>query len=127
MVDVGGCSSRMGGRSTLRVVATVDLLGKTSYVGLRCCRADSLFAEIVIGRPRPVSFSALVTLLKMSLDNECDETVGSSTGELADLRLVAEMRFPDFIGMAGGCGMDAGRCRVWSLLCDLMDIIDGRV
>ena len=127
VVNAGGCSSWMDGCSTLREIATFDLLGKTSYVGLRCCRADSLFTEIVIGRRRPISFSAPVTLLKISLDNECDETVGSATGELADLRLVAETRFPDFIGMAGGCGMDAGRGGVWSLVCVLMDIIDGRV
>lgn len=129
MVDAG-CSSRMGGCPTIREVAIFDLLGKTSYVGLRCCSADSLFIVIVIGRRRPPCFSALPTLLEMSPDDEGDKTIESSTGELVDFRLVAETRFSDFIGEAGGCGMDTGRCRALNLVCVdgvLMDIIDGRV
>ncbi len=58
------------------------------------------------------------------------KAIERSTGELADIRLVAQTRFSDFIGVVGGCGMDAGRCRVLSLVCVdgvLMDIIDGRV
>ncbi len=69
-----GCSSRMGGCPTICEVAIFDLLGKTSYVGLRYGRADSLFIVIVIGRRRPTCFSELLPLLKISPVNECGKS-----------------------------------------------------
>lgn len=63
---------------------------------------------MVTGR-RLTSFPGLLKLLKMSSENEGNDMIGSSTGELADLRLRADTRLSDLLGTGGGCGIDAGR------------------
>ena len=82
------------------------------------------------GRRRRPSVPKLLSVFEDSPGRECGEVIGSSTAELTDVRLTAEMRCSDLLGIGGECGIDTARRGDLMFGCGidvLMEMIDGRV